>query len=264
MVDGGSRWWRVLPVVGVQPALGRLIQPSDDTPRAPRVIVLSDSLWRRRFAGDPAVVGRVVKLGADTFEIIGVAPPPFRGVSMPNVLPTAAWIPLSAAPVSSPDDLTDRDRRTVFAKGRLRRGTSMDEARAELRAIAHRLDLAYPIGSHLDARFKAPPYISRPWVLLPAASVKMHESVDRLARPLAATIMVAVGLVLLVACTNVANLVLARAAARRHESAVRLALGASRWRLVREQIVEAGLVALAGGAGAFVVARLLMARVLSG
>ena len=269
--EGSAEWLmgeavggEYFPVVGVQPALGRLIQPSDDTPRAPRVIVLSDSLWRRRFAGDPSVVGRVVKLGADTFEIVGVAPPPFRGVSMPNVLPTAAWIPLSAAPVSSPDDLTDRERRTVFAKGRLRPGTSMDEARAELRAIAHRLDLAYPIGSHLDARFKAPPSISRPWVLLPAASVKMHESVDRLARPLAATIMVAVGLVLLVACTNVANLVLARAVARRHETAVRLALGASRWRLVREQIVEAGLVALAGCAGAFAVARLLMARVLSG
>jgi predicted permease len=99
---------------------------------------------------------------------------------------------------------------------------------------------------------------------LPAASVKMHESVDRVARPLAATIMLAVGLVLLVACTNVANLVLARGTARRHETAVRLALGATRWRLVREQIVEACLVALAGSAGAFVVARLLMARVLSG
>lgn len=251
-------------VVGFQPALGRVIQPSDDTPKAARVIVLSDALWRRRFAGNPAVVGRVVKLGEDTYEVIGVTPPAFRGVSMPNVLPTAAWIPLAAAPVSNREDLTDRERRTVFAKGRLRPGKSMDEARAELQAIAHRLDLAYPIGSQLDWRMRTPPNTSRPWVLLPAASVKMHESVDRVARPLAATIMVAVGLVLLVACTNVANLVLARGTARRHETAVRLALGATRWRLVREQIVEAGLVSLAGGAGAFVVARILMAQVLSG
>ncbi len=251
-------------VVAIQPGLGRVIQPSDDTLKAPRVIVLSDSLWRTRFAGDPAVVGHVVKLGGDTFEVIGVAPPAFRGVNMPNVLPTAAWIPLSAAPISNPADVTDRERRTVFAKGRLRPGTSMDEARAELQAIAHRLDLAYPIGSELEWRFRTPASTSRPWALLPAASVKMHESVDRLARPLAATIMVAVGLVLLVACTNVANLVLARGTAKRHETAVRLALGASRWRLVREQIVEAGLVSLAGGAGAFAVARILMARVLSG
>ncbi len=269
--DGSAEWLmgeavggEYFPVVGVQPALGRLIQPSDDASNAPRVIVLSDSLWRRRFAGDPAVVGRVVRLSETTFEVIGVAPPTFRGVSMPNVLPTAAWIPLSAAPVSSPSDLTDRERRTVFVKGRLSPGKSMDQARAELQAIAHRLDLAFPIGSQLDRRLKAPPHVSRPWVLLPAASVKMHESVDRLARPLAATVMLAVGLVLLVACTNVANLVLARGTARQHETAVRLALGATRWRLVREQIVEASLVALAGGAGAFVIARFLMARVLSG
>jgi predicted permease len=269
--DGSAEWLmgeavggEYFAVVGVQPALGRIIQPSDDTPKAARVIVLSDSLWRRRFAGDPSVVGRVVKLGEGTFEVIGVTPPAFRGVSMPNVLPTAAWIPLSAVPTSNPDDLTDRERRTVFAKGRLRPGKSMDEARAELQTIAHRLDLAYPIGSQLDWRFRTPPSTSRPWVLLPAASVKMHESVDRVARPLAATIMVAVGLVLLVACTNVANLVLARGTARWHETAVRLALGATRWRLIREQIIEAGLVSLAGGAGAFVVARVLMARVLSG
>lgn len=251
-------------VVAIQPALGRVIQPADDTPEAPPVIVLGDSLWRTRFAGDPAVVGRVVRLGGDTFEVIGVAPPTFRGVSMPNVLPTAAWIPLSAAPISNPADVADRERRTVFAKGRLGPGKSMDEARVELQAIAHRLDLAYPIGSQIDWRFRTPASTSRPWALLPAASVKMHESVDRLARPLAATIMVSVSLVLLVACTNVANLVLARGSARRHETAVRLALGATRWRLVREQIVEAALVSLAGGAGAFAVARVLMTRVLSG
>ena len=263
-VMGESVGGEYFSVVGIQPALGRLIQPADDKPNAPRVIVLSDALWRRHFVADPTVVGRVVKLGGETFEIIGVAPPAFRGVNMPNVLPTAAWIPLSAAPVSDAGDLTDRERRTVFVKGRLRAGTSIDQARAEVQAIAHRLDLAYPIGSDLDWRFRTPASTSRPWALLPAASVKVHESVDRVAGPLATTIMVVVALVLLVACTNVANLVLARGTARRHETAVRLALGATRWRLVRAQIIEAGLLSLAGGAGAFAVARLLMARVLSG
>ena len=268
--DGSSEWvigeavgGDYFSVVGILPALGRTIQPDDDRLAAPRVIVLSDALWRKRFGADPSVVGRTVKLADATFEVIGVAPAAFRGVDMPNVLPTTAWIPLAAAPASSPDDVRDRERRSVFAKGRLRPGRSIEEARTELRAIAHRLDLAYPIGSQLEPRFRTPPMTSRPWVLLPAASVKMHESVDRLARPLAATIMVAVGLVLLVACTNVANLVLARGTARRHEIAVRLALGAGRWRLVREQIAEAGLITIAGGVGAFAVARFLMVRVLS-
>jgi putative ABC transport system permease protein len=263
-VMGESVGGEYFSVVGIQPAIGRLIQPSDDRPNAPRVIVLSDAVWRRHFVADPTVVGHVVKLGGETFEIIGVAPPAFRGVNMPNVLPTATWIPLSAAPVATADDLTDRERRTVFVKGRLRAGTSIDEARAEVQTIARRLDLAYPIGSDLDWRFRTPATTSRPWALRPAASVKMHESVDRVAGPLAATIMVVVALVLLVACTNVANLVLARGTARRHETAVRLALGATRWRLVRAQIIEAGLLSLAGGAGAFAVARILMARVLSG
>ena len=89
-------------VVGVQPALGRALQPADDSASAPRVIVLSDSLWRRRFAADAAVVGRTVKLAGELFEIVGVAPAAFGGVDMPNVLPTAAWIPLSAAPIPAP------------------------------------------------------------------------------------------------------------------------------------------------------------------
>jgi putative ABC transport system permease protein len=250
--------------VGIVPALGRVIQPSDDRPDAARVIVLSDSLWRRQFAADPEVVGRPVKLAGEIFEIIGVAPPAFRGVDMPNVLPTAAWVPLSAAGLSDPEDLTDRERRTVLAKGRLKPGRSMDEAQAEFRAIAQRLDLAYPIGAKIDARFRRPSNTSRPWFLMPAAAVKMHESVDALVRPLVATVMVAVGLVLLVACTNIANLVLARGAARRHEIAVRLALGASRWRLIREQLVETGLLTLAGSAAAFAVARILMVRLLTG
>ena len=263
MLMGEAVGGEYFSVVGVRPALGRVIQPADDAVEAPRVMVLSDALWRRWFAADPAIVGRAVKLGGETFEIVGVAPPTFRGVDMPNVLPTPVWIPMSAAPISGPDEVTDRERHTVFAKGRLKPGRSMDEAQAEFRAIAQRLDLAYPIGTTLEARFRTPASTSRPWFLMPAASVKMHESVDPLVRPLVATIMIAVGLVLLVACTNVANLVLARGAARRHETAVRLALGASRWRLIREQLVEAALVALGGCIAAFVVARSLMVRVLT-
>jgi predicted permease len=251
-------------VVGVRPALGRVIQPADDAAAAPRVMVLSDALWRRWFAADPAIVGRTVKLGRETFEIVGVAPPAFRGVDMPNVVPTAAWIPMAAAPLSDPQELTDREQRRVSVIGRLQPGRSMEEAQAEFRALARRLDAEYPIGTKIVQRLKRPYNTSRAWFLMPAANVKMHESVDALVRPLVATIMVAVGLVLLVACTNIANLVLARGVTRRHETAVRLALGASRWRLVRGQLIEAALVTAGGAAAAIVLARVLMARVLSG
>ncbi len=251
-------------VVGAGPALGRVIQPADDAAAAPRVMVLSDALWRQWFAADPAIVGRTVKLAGETFEIVGVAPPAFRGVDMPNVVPTAAWISMSAAPLSDPQELTDREQRRVSVIGRLQPGRSIQEAQAEFRSIARRLDVEYPIGKSIDQRFRKPYNTSRQWFLMPVANVKMHESVDALVRPLVATIMIAVGLVLLVACTNIANLVLARGVARRHETAVRLALGASRWRLVRGQLIEAALVTAGGGAAALGLAHLLMARVLSG
>jgi predicted permease len=249
-------------VVGIHASLGRAIQRDDDTPKAPPVIVLSDTLWRTRFAGDPAIVGKTVGLAGGTFEIVGVMPPAFRGVDMPNILPTAAWIPLSAAPGTAAADLSDRGRRTVLAKGRLKPGRTMAQAQAEFTSIAHRLDLAYPIGRGIGSQFPAA-YTARRWFLMPAANVKMHESLDRLARPLAATIMLSVCLVLLVACTNVANLVLTRNTARGHETAVRLALGASRWRIIREHLIEAALVTVLGGAAAIVLAQVLIVRVLS-
>jgi predicted permease len=264
MLMGEAVGGEYFSVVAIPAALGRMVQPDDDRAGAPHVIVLSDGLWRQRFGADPAIVGRTVKLGGQTFEIVGVAPRHFRGVDMPNVLPTAAWIPLSALPVTDPDDLTDRERHTTAAKGRLKPGRSMQEAQAEFSAIGKRLDLAYPIGRDIAARNRHPYNTSRPWFLMPAANVKMHESMDAIAGPLVVTIMIAVGLVLLVACTNIANLALARGTARRHETAVRLALGASRGRLIREQLVESALVACAGAAAAFVVARLLIVRFLSG
>jgi predicted permease len=250
-------------VVAIHAALGRVIQRTDDRPAAPRVMVLSDALWRTRFGGDSSIVGRTVTLAGDTFEIVGVAPPAFRGVDMPTILPTAAWIPLSAAPGTAPGELTDREHRTVLAKGRLKAGRTMEQARSELMSIGNRLDAAYPIGGSAGPRLRATSSNARHWFLMPAANIKMHESVDRLARPLAATIMVSVCLVLLVACTNVANLMLARSTARRHETAVRFALGATRWRIVREHLTEAALVTFMGGAAAAVLAQALIVGVLN-
>jgi predicted permease len=259
MVDG-----QYFSVLEIQAALGRAIQPADNRPDASRVIVLSDGLWRRLFGGDPAVIGRTVELKGEAFEIIGVAPAAFSGVDMPNVLPTAAWVPLTSAPVLlEAGDLRDREFRWLRAKGRLRPTVTMAQAGAELRAYGQQLDGAFPIGARLDSRYRMPSAVARVWHLIPAADLRMHESVDRIAGPLSTTIMLVVALVLLVACTNIANLMLARGASRRHELAVRLAMGASRWRLMREQLAETGLVTVAGAAVAFVVAQLLMTRLLT-
>jgi putative ABC transport system permease protein len=250
-------------VVGLDPALGRTLQPADDRPGAPRVIVLSDTLWRRRFGSDPRVVGRTVNLGGDAFEIVGVMPGTFRGVDMANVVPTGAWVPLSSTRSRSDDNMTDRERRWLMVKGRLKPGRSMAQAFAEFRAIGQRLDLEHPIGENLGSRDRSRPDTPRHWFLMPAANVRMHETVDPVAGPLVATIMVAVGLVLMVACTNIANLMLARGTSRRHENAVRLALGATRWRIVREQLAESALVTVAGGLLAVVIARVTMVHLLS-
>ena len=248
-------------VVGVEAAIGRTIQPADETPGAPAVAVISDAMWRRRFSGNPAVVGKTARIGSIVFEIVGVAPATFRGVDMPNVIPTPIWIPLSTAPLIEPsrvDAVQSRERRWLGVKARLHSGVSPQQAADEVRSIGQALDSSSPIGKDLDARYRGSPQARRDWAVIPAAGILMHESVHWIAGPMAWTALIAVGLVLLVACTNLANLLLARGAVRRHEISVRLALGASRWRLLRELTIESALIAVLGGAGALIIARAAM------
>lgn len=245
-------------VVGFSAALGRTLQPADDRPGMPRVMVLGDSLWRRRFGADPAVLGTPVNLGGDVFEIVGVMPPEFCGVDLPNLMPTEAWVPLSSTRSQNNDTMHDRERRWLFLKGRLKPGVTVASAQAEFGTIGRQLDLQHPSAGRRGRR-----EARDGWFLMPAINVRMHESMDGMIAPMIAAIMVAVGLVLLVACTNIANLMVARGTSRRQEQAVRLALGASRWRLVRAQLVEACLVTAGGGVAAYVVARLVLAELLT-
>lgn len=241
--------------LGVSAAIGRTIQPADDAGAA-RVVVLSHALWRRRFAANPAVVGQTIRISGQPFEVVGVAAASFEGVSGP--LPgTRLWIPLSASALRAAVDkaaeasaqrsaIPPRDRRQLVVFGRLKPAVTAAAASAEVSAIAATLDTSFPPRTPTGR----PRATERPWQGKTMAAI---ASDDLYLRRVGLTIVALVALVLAVACTNLANLVLARGAARQHEIAVRRALGASRWRLVREQCAESLLLATAGGLAAYVV-----------
>ena len=232
--------------LGVSPAIGRTIQPADDAGAA-RVVVLSHALWRRRFAENPAVVGQTIRISGQPFEVVGVAAASFAGVSGP--LPgTRLWIPLSTSAEASAQRsaIPPRDRRQLVVFGRLAPAVTAAAASAEVSAIAATLDTSFPPRTPSGQ----PRATERPWKGKTMAAIAREDTVLRRS---GLTIVALVGLVLAVACTNLANLVLARGAARQHEIAVRRALGASRWRLVREQCAESLLLATAGGLAAYVV-----------
>ncbi|MDH4283636.1 MAG: ABC transporter permease, partial [Myxococcales bacterium] len=231
--------------LGVNALRGRVLQPQDESSKA-RVAVVSESFWRTRLHADPAAVGRSFKLGGETFEIVGVTRGTFHGVH--SFLPVSIWIP----EVSVPDkagtgwparQLTDRRLRSFSLWGRLRPGVTLAQARAEATVIAQRLDAAFPV----TTPFAQTPavFAKRVWTL--HAGTDAGGEAARL-DAMGSIILVAVVMVLLIACTNLANLSLAKGTARAHETAVRTALGASRWRLIREQLVESAVVTAVGGA----------------
>jgi putative ABC transport system permease protein len=226
-------------MLGIRPALGRLVVPGEgEQLKTGPVLVLGHSYWRKRFGGDPNVVGRSVSLNGQAVTIIGVVPEEFHGPY--NIVEMDAYAPIGmfGAASNSANFFTSREERDLRVLATLKPGVSVRQAEAALAVIAQRLAREYPHADQGQIARVFPERLARPE---PAAADAM---------PLVASVFfLMVGLVLLVACVNVANLLLARVAVREKEMAIRAAIGAGRARLIRQLLTESILLAAAGGVG---------------
>jgi predicted permease len=213
-------------MLGVSPAMGRDFAAEEDTPGAEVAVLISNTVWRRRYGSDPSIVGQTIRIGERSGNVIGVMP---EGMHFP--FNADIWLPLG----TMPDAITEQPRqaRGYLAVGRLADGVTVEQSRTELQNIGKRLAELYP-DTNKDLWPHADPFVER--ILGPQIKLLFWSLLG------------AVGFVLLIACSNVANLLLARAARRSGEMSVRVAVGASRWQIVRQLLVESLLLALVAGA----------------
>ncbi|MEY2501488.1 MAG: hypothetical protein QOI07_1822 [Verrucomicrobiota bacterium] len=208
-------------LLGVQPMLGRDLNRADDEPKAPKVMLISERLWKKSFGGDPNIIGRDIRLDGTPRTVVGVMPAGFRFPSQTDI-----WVPMASVFGKN----TDRAFRSDQAIARLKPGVTVQSAQNEMSVIAERLAQQY----------------SETNKLIGAAVVPLRDHVAGNVRFSLLLLLASCGGVLLIACANVGQLLLARATTRQRELSVRAALGASRWRLARQALIESALVALIG------------------
>ncbi|MGH9938512.1 MAG: ABC transporter permease, partial [Blastocatellia bacterium] len=232
----------LLPVLGINPLLGRAFRPEEDRAGGGRVALLSHNLWRNRFDADPNIVGKSLALNGESFTVAGVTPAAFQFPIQSE--PVELWVNFALETGSSSWEslAAQRGNHYLSAVGRLKTGVTVEQAEAQLVAIAASLEKQYP---NDNANF----------------SVRVRPAMENLTGDVRDSLLVifaAVGCVLLIACANVANILLARAMNRRREIALRAALGANRWRVVRQMLTESVLMALIGGAAGILLASFAM------
>ena len=238
-------------VLGVTTLLGRTLIPSDDTPGAPPVVVISEGLWRRQFAASPTAVGHVVRIGNQPYTIVGVAAHRYSGGA---IVPVDFWTAMTWAEGTDPVGIVDimpsttgtrleqRGARWLFARGRLAPSQTLGSARSALQTLSAQLAAEYAATNE-----------KRRLSVLDTRDIRIHPTVDFAIAPASAALGVVVLLVLVVACANVSGLLLARGANRRREVAIRFAVGASRARVVRQLLTESVLVSALGSGAAIAV-----------